>query len=206
LFIALLLILLGLLTLTSAAHNASALLLLGVFAVFWYNALYTYLKRFTAFAAVPGALIGAIPPLIGYSAAGGRLGDPLILLVAIFFFIWQIPHFWLLMLMMGDQYRDAGLPAITAKFARPQLARITFTWMLATAAGGLAFPTLRHIGIALPWSLVLVVASFWLAAKGTGLLHENLVDDSTVMRKAFRQINAYGVMVMACLSLSALGV
>ena len=59
-----------------------------------------------------------------YVAAGGGLTDPLILLVATFFFIWQIPHFWLLLLMCGGQYGDAGLPTLTTLFSPSQLMRI----------------------------------------------------------------------------------
>jgi protoheme IX farnesyltransferase len=130
----------------------------------------------------------------------------MILVVALFFFIWQIPHFWLLLLMLGDEYRKAGLPTVTDKFARPQLLRITFMWILATAAGGLTFPALSRLDVALPWSLGLVIASFWLAAKAAAILRVSVGDDDKPpLRRAFRQINAYAVMVMVCLSLNALG-
>jgi protoheme IX farnesyltransferase len=166
---------------------------------------YTYLKRVTAFAVVPGALIGAIPPIMGYVSAGGSLHDPAILLVAMFFFLWQIPHFWLLLLMLGDEYREAGLPTVTGRFARPQLQRISFVWVLATAASGLAFMALNRADIALPWSLGLVGASVWLAAGAGAILRVSGADDGgRQFRRAFWQINAYAVMVMVCLSLNAL--
>ncbi|UCE60780.1 MAG: UbiA family prenyltransferase [Phycisphaerales bacterium] len=206
LFCAVLLVLFGFFLLTSIPHSTGLLLALGALALLWYNAVYTYLKRVTAFAVVPGALIGAIPPLIGYVSAGGKLNDPQILLVALFFFIWQIPHFWLLMMMFGGEYREAGLPTVVGKFAKPQLLRITFMWMLSTAAAGLAFTTLRHIDVAMPWSFGLVGGSFWLAAKATAILGvPDDGDDKLPLRRAFRQINVYAVVVMICLSLSALG-
>ena len=121
LFVAGLMILLGLFCLASVGRNTVTLLYQGVFAVLWYNGVYTGLKRVTAFAVVPGALIGSIPPLIGYTAAGGLPTDPLILLVAAFLFIWQVPHFWLLLLMWGDQYGQAGMPTLTRVFSRMQL-------------------------------------------------------------------------------------
>ena len=49
---------------------------LGLIALIWYNAIYTPLKKKTAFAVVPGAVIGSIPPLVGWVAARGHLGDP----------------------------------------------------------------------------------------------------------------------------------
>jgi protoheme IX farnesyltransferase len=206
LFVSVLFILMGLFFLASVEKNARTALVVGAMALLWYNGVYTYLKRVTAFAVIPGALIGAIPPIIGFVSAGGGLHDPMILLVALFFFIWQIPHFWLLLLMLGPEYRKAGLPTVTDKFTQPQLLRITFMWIIATAAGGLTFPALSRLGVALPWSLGLVLASFWLAAKAAAVLRVSVGDDDKPpLRRAFRQINAYAVMVMICLSLNALG-
>jgi len=206
LFIAVLLGLLGLYCLASVNRNPKALLLLGCFAVAWYNGIYTFLKRVTAFAVIPGALIGAIPPGIGYVAAGGSLHDPEILFVGLFFFIWQIPHFWLLLLMISSEYRAVGLPTVTDKFSQSQLVRITFIWMLATAAGGLAFPALNLVEGRLLWSFALVCASIWLAAKAVKILAVPLVaDGAPLIRRAFVQVNAFALMVTICLSLGSLG-
>lgn len=102
--------------------------------LFSYNVIYTPLKKITAFAVIPGSLVGALPPMIGWVAAGGTLTSEIILLVAAFFFIGQIPHFWLLLLMFGDQYKLAGLPSLNQLFNDNQIKRITFTWVLTTAA------------------------------------------------------------------------
>jgi protoheme IX farnesyltransferase len=50
--------------------------LLGVLALLWYNVLYTPMKRISAMAVVPGALIGSIPRELGWVAAGGELTEP----------------------------------------------------------------------------------------------------------------------------------
>ncbi|MEI6682949.1 MAG: protoheme IX farnesyltransferase, partial [Bacteroidota bacterium] len=78
--------------------STSVCFFLGIFNLVWYNGVYTWLKRKTAFAVVPGALTGAIPILMGWTAAGGQLHDPTVIFLAFFLFIWQMPHFWLLTL------------------------------------------------------------------------------------------------------------
>lgn len=99
-----------------------------------YNGIYTPLKKVTAFAVVPGSLVGALPPYIGWFAGGGQWNDPQIMWVALFFFIGQIPHFWLLLLMFGKEYELAGFPSLNAVFTDNQIKRLSFTWILATVA------------------------------------------------------------------------
>lgn len=102
-----------------------------------YNAIYTPLKKVTAFAVVPGSLVGALPPYIGWFAGGGNIHDGSIFWVALFFFIGQIPHFWLLLLMFGKEYELAGFPSLHAIFNDNQIKRLSFTWILATIAAAL---------------------------------------------------------------------
>jgi len=99
-----------------------------------YNAIYTPLKKVTAFAVVPGSLVGALPPYIGWFAGGGTLFDERIILVSLFFFIGQIPHFWLLLLMFGKEYTLAGYPSLNSVFNDNQIKRLSYTWILATIA------------------------------------------------------------------------
>lgn len=99
---------------------------LGLLAVILYNFVYTPLKRLTAFASIPGALIGAIPPLIGWSFAGAELFQPLSISIAVFFFVWQIPHFFLLLLVYENDYAKAGFPILTNLLSSLQIARISF--------------------------------------------------------------------------------
>lgn len=113
---------------------------LGLGAAVVYNLIYTPLKRVTPFAALPGALIGALPPAMGWVAAGGYLQDPSIHLVAFFFFLWQIPHFWLLLLFYGQDYREGGLPSLLDRFGHAQVLRLTFLWIAAVSAAALLLP------------------------------------------------------------------
>ncbi len=205
LFIAGLFILLGLALLASVRHQAMTLVTLGLAALVWYNGVYTYLKRVTPFAVVPGALIGSIPPLIGYVAAGGDLGDPRIALAACFFFVWQIPHFWLLLLLCGEQYSAAGLPSLTRVFTPPQLRRITFVWIAATAVAGLTLPAADFLRLGLPADIVVFAASLWLVNHAWLALQPAPASESPRRyRKAFARINIYAVIIMICLSIGGI--
>jgi len=114
--------------------------LLGMFAVIWYNGIYTPLKRKTAFAVIPGAIIGAIPVLIGWSAAGANYIDYRISLISFFCILWQIPHFWLLLLKYGSQYNQAGYPTLQNLFSTQKIKNITFVWILSTTITAMFFP------------------------------------------------------------------
>lgn len=204
LFLSGLMMLLGLYFLASLERHTLPLLGLGAFAVLWYNGVYVYLKRITAFAAVPGALVGALPPMIGWTAGGGDLGEPLILLLAAFFFIWQIPHFWLLLMMQGDEYEAAGLPTLTAVFAPRQLSRITFMWIQATAVAGIALPAIARNVVPWYWGVAMAAASLWLAMKAMVLLRPPAPDQRRTWIRSFIQINIYALLITVCLSLAAL--
>ena len=122
---------------------------LGLLALIWYNGIYTPLKRKTAYAVIPGAFIGAIPPAVGWVAGGGVLTDPQLIIIAFFMFMWQIPHFWLLTLMHGKDYENAGFPSISGKYNENQLKRITFLWTLATAIACFFIPMFGIVGSSL---------------------------------------------------------
>lgn len=149
-------------------------MLLGWLAFFWYNVVYTYLKRYTAWAVIPGSLIGSIPPLIGWVCAGGSLMDPLVLPVAAFFFIWQVPHFWLLIMKYGKEYESAGFPSLSASMSQVQMGRMIFLWVAGTAMITVAFtftgPVDSWISKAGLW-----IASAWLIMAFTPILRRSLV-------------------------------
>jgi protoheme IX farnesyltransferase len=181
--------------------NATAVLL-GLLTVFWYNAVYTPLKRVTAFAAVPGGVVGAIPPIIGWVAGGGSLVDPKIAAVALFFFIWQVPHFWLLLLFsVGKDYERAGLPSLTKLFGLDQIARMTFVWIFATAVTCLIIPLFGIVNN--PWlNLGLAVAGLWLVWRSGSILRSPAANFA--FRQAFRHINIYVCWVISLLSVNGI--
>ncbi len=137
---ALLLTVTGVAVLFLTTGFASALL--GAAALLLYNGLYTPLKRKSPFAFVPGALVGALPPLMGYAAAGGDGGTGEPYLVAGFYFLWQIPHTLLLFLLHGEGYASPHLPALRHHFREESLLSITLVWVWATAVYALLLPLL----------------------------------------------------------------
>ena len=138
LLISILFILTGLFLLYSFFGMVTASL--GLFNILWYNLFYTNLKRYTPFAVVPGSLTGAIPVLMGWTAVGGNVFDTAILFVAFFLFIWQIPHFWLLMLKYGKEYEEAGFPTINQAVSPANLKVIIFSWVIATSIASIMVP------------------------------------------------------------------
>lgn len=171
---------------------------LGAFAVLWYNGLYTPLKQRTAFAAVPGALVGAIPPVMGWTAGQGNMTDLKLLALAMLFVLWQIPHFWLLLLGDRDEYALAGLPSMTRVFPRERLAGIVIVW---TASAGVASLVLPFYGIAAsPLALVLLVAlALWTTVSALRLLRADA--GAAAARSAFRNINIFLAVIMVLIAL-----
>ena len=175
-----------------AAFGGVTPLLLGLLALLCYNALYTPLKRRTAFACVPGALIGTIPPAVGWTAAGGSLSDPRLLGFALFFFLWQVPHFWLLMLRHADDYARAGYPTLSEAVGHVRAQRIVVAWMVAAALGALLLPVFG-VGAGKPFAGVLLGCSAWMILLSARF---SLMPARTGLRTAFREINLYAMSVI----------
>jgi len=100
----------GLLMLWIGATAAAAIVALVT--LITYVAVYTPLKRVTSFATVVGAVPGALPPLIGWAAAGGSLGDPAAWTLFFVMFLWQLPHFLAIAWICRLDYARAGLPML----------------------------------------------------------------------------------------------
>jgi protoheme IX farnesyltransferase len=81
---------------------------LGLFTLATYIFLYTPLKRRSAVCTTVGALPGAMPPLIGYAAASGRL-DAWALALFLIMFVWQFPHFYAIAWMYREDYARGGI-------------------------------------------------------------------------------------------------
>jgi protoheme IX farnesyltransferase len=95
--------------LTIAANVLAALVAVATLVI--YVAIYTPLKRRSAIATLVGAVPGALPPLIGWTAGRGAIDPGGWTLFAILF-LWQIPHFMAIAWMYRDDYRRAGFPML----------------------------------------------------------------------------------------------
>lgn len=169
---------------------------IGVFTLAWYNLVYTPLKRVTAFAVLPGALIGALPPLIGWTAAGGNPLNMEILAVAFLLFVGQMPHYWLLLLKIGNEFRDAGMPVITSLFEPRQIRNLSFIWIAATGVIVLMLPATpiiqnRAISLVLIFaSILFLIRMFQLIYRGDLIYH---------WKKAFITVNLFYLVIILVL-------
>jgi protoheme IX farnesyltransferase len=165
---------------------------LGFSAFFWYNGIYTYLKRVSPIAVIPGSVIGGVPPAVGWAAAGGDIHDPFILSICFFMFIWQIPHFWLLLFLYGDDYKLAGLPTMLDIMSEYSLRLWTFLGLLLTIATAVYIPIAGVIYHPLVMKIITTVSILvlWFAK-------DLLIKKRTVKYKSlFIMINIYSVFIL----------
>jgi protoheme IX farnesyltransferase len=109
-----------------------------------------------------------MPPVIGWSAAGGDLRDPALGALCLFFFLWQVPHFWLLMLGLGKEYEQAGLPSLQRTLSNPQITRLILTWSLALSVSSLTFPIFGIVESRI-FGAALVLTALWPVANAATL-------------------------------------
>jgi protoheme IX farnesyltransferase len=103
---------LGTLILLAAANRLAAAIALVTFVLYVF--VYTPAKSLTTLNTVIGAIPGALPPVIGWAAATGRLGSEAWSLFLIVF-LWQFPHFLAIAWIYRDDYRRAGFQMLTVR-------------------------------------------------------------------------------------------
>ncbi|WP_052670580.1 protoheme IX farnesyltransferase [Draconibacterium sediminis] len=179
--------------------NPPMALVLSWLTLFFYNGVYTPLKKVSAFAVIPGSMVGAIPPMIGWAGAGGSLSSEIILLVAAFFFIGQIPHFWLLLLMFGEQYKLAKMPSLNQLFSEVQIKRVTYTWILTTIAS--AFLVIFFV---IGNKLIMFLLMFYIFYLLSSLTMAVFVQDEFKVRPSFYKLNFLYLFMMIFLIVDSL--
>jgi len=134
---------LPLLALASNGLTAS----LGFLALVSYVAAYTPLKPKSPMAMLVGAIPGALPPLMGWTAVTGRIGIGGLLLFGILF-AWQMPHFLAIALFRKEEYRNAGYMALPLVSGDDVTRVWMLLWTVAVPRGGAGarrrLPRARH--------------------------------------------------------------
>ncbi|MGV3774816.1 MAG: heme o synthase [Verrucomicrobiales bacterium] len=120
----------GLIYLAFAVNPLTSLL--GCITLVSYLFVYTPLKRVTTLNTAVGAIPGAIPPLMGWTAATGEISAPGWALFAILFF-WQLPHFLAIAWMYREDYAKAGfamLPVVDPEGRKTGASAVSHTFGL----------------------------------------------------------------------------
>jgi protoheme IX farnesyltransferase len=151
-------------TLTIAVNPMTGLL--GFIALVSYVAIYTPMKQYTPAALFVGALPGALPPLMGWTAVTGTIDAPGLVLFGVLFF-WQIPHFIAISIFRQEEYERAGLKVLPSvlgiRSAKIQSAVYTAAlWMVSL----LLVPYGLAGTIYLTTAVILGGYFFWMALRG----------------------------------------
>lgn len=175
--------------------------LLGTLNILLYNTLYTRLKKLTKWAVVPGALVGAIPPLMGYTASGNLQISAEIVWFSCFMFLWQLPHFWLILMKYRNDYEKAGFKTFSVRVKNEHIKNLVFLWVLLTTV---------FIGITLasgvllkeiPAGILISVNVLFIA-----LFYRMLYNGSSItnIRNAYVMVNTFGLIVMLIFIINAM--
>lgn len=172
--------------------------LLAAITVILYNFIYTPLKRTTALSILPGAFVGALCPLIGWTCGETNLFHPLALFVSIFVFLWQVPHFYLLLLQYSNDYKKAGFPGIIDLIGASGIKTLVFCWIVLTSLFLFSFPFFHNIvkPAVIPPLVLLNLTFIFLFYR---LLFDKASDKT--FRRAFILINSFAVLIFFILIL-----
>jgi len=150
-----------------AASSNARTALLGAAALLIYVLVYTPLKRLSPWALLVGAVPGALPPLMGWTAATDRLDVPGWFLFGVLF-LWQLPHFIAISLYLEADFRRAGIRALPITHGRRAARALLFAFVAALCGFSLlAFP----LGLAGPAyaAIALSIGLAWLVLAAGGL-------------------------------------
>jgi len=141
-------------------HTNALTLALALLTAFTYVAIYTPLKQVTAIATFIGAFPGAMGPLLGWTAARGRIEWQGVALFAILF-VWQFPHFMAISWMYRDEYAKAGIRMLPV--VQPD------GW--STVGEALFFAVLMIPVSLMPWWLGMATTAYAVLAVALGLVY-----------------------------------
>jgi heme o synthase len=170
------------------ALNVEAAALLA-FTIFFYVIVYTiWLKRRTPQSIVIGGAAGALPPVIGWTAASGSIGlEPFVLFLIVF--LWTPPHFWALSLNRSDEYARAGVPVLPVVAGRSATKRQILIY------SGMLMPISM-----LPWALGFAGVFYGATAVACGVilvaLALRLQRSNPLNRRAARRLFGFSIVYL----------
>ena len=167
---------------------------LGALTLTSYIFIYTPLKRISTLCTLIGAVPGAIPPLMGWTAATGALGTGGWILFGILFF-WQLPHFMAISWIYRDDYGRAGFEMSSVRDADgTATARQAIFYSLALLAVSVA-PTFTHMN-GIVYLIGAVVCGLALLATSIAFFFDR---SNRTAKRLFMTSNIYLVVVMLLL-------
>ena len=175
-----------------------------------YVGIYTPLKRITSLNTFIGAFPGALPPLIGWTAARGVIEWPGVALFAILF-VWQFPHFMAIGWMYRDEYRQGGIRLTATQLEPRDAARATMIQSLFYAILMIPvslWPTWLGItGWPYAVAAVLLGAGYlWYTIRFMGILREPLAPESRSLARGLLKASViYLPLLLAAMILNAQG-
>jgi protoheme IX farnesyltransferase len=185
-----------LLTVASLAAFAAVNLLvavLGLVAIVFYSVIYTLvLKPNTVQNTVIGGAAGALPAIIGWAAATGRVGLGGLVLATVIF-LWTPAHFYNLALAYKDDYARGGFPMMPVVRGETETRKHILWWLGATLVGAGVLATWSALGwLYVVTTVVLGAAFLWAVVR----LHTDRTESAAF--RAFHASNAYlGALLLA---------
>jgi protoheme IX farnesyltransferase len=139
---------------------------LGALALVLYVLVYTPMKRISTVSLLIGAIPGAMPPLLGWTALTNDVSAPAIAVFAVMF-LWQVPHFIAITLFRTNDYTRAGLKVLPATRGEAVAKRILLGYLVAQIIATLMLVPLGLGGLGYVIAAgVLGLWMLWLGAKG----------------------------------------
>lgn len=179
--------------------SSPAAVFAGAAALCLYNLVYTPLKYQSIWAIIPGAVCGALPPYIGWLAGDGALFSPAIIGAVVLLGLWQIPHFWLVMLYNKNDYRSSPFPSLSDHLPERRLHTISIIWLAALVV---VLHTLLVLFSAMPATIRIMISIVSLTVLLIYSLQISMKKEPPY-RLLFIMLNSFMLYTMALLTVGA---
>ncbi len=163
---------------------------LGAVALVSYVLIYTPLKRRSIRALWVGAVPGAIPPLLGWTAVTGRVDSAGVALFSLLF-LWQIPHFLAISIFRADDYARAGLKVVPGELGDRETDGMMVRYTLALVLVSL-WPLFEGIGGKLYLAIALTLGAVFVGMSA-------LKARRTARAKWARRVFAYSILYLVAI-------